>query len=336
MEQSLLACQKDHNSCGTSELQDLPTRVIDVTTSPPRLTFGFPGKGHWIALSHCWGGAVDYILTKENIRERQKGMPLVELPPTFSDAVLVTRSLGIKYLWIDAICIIQNSLDKDWPKEASRMGEYYMNSILTISAMNAKNSREGILQKRLPRFKPLELFMHSERLPWTGSVVIRENHPKTWNFWQKAPVSALATRAWTFQETCLPARTLHFTAFGLVWECLCQTAVEWLYDPMAYGSEFKLLIRPQAIDEENARATDHSSEERNNAAYTLKQKQDYALDSWDEIIRHYSERKPTYASDKLPALSGIASRFEKMLGGDRYIAGLWKSRIRDGLCYGLI
>ncbi|KAF2186267.1 HET-domain-containing protein [Zopfia rhizophila CBS 207.26] len=338
MEQSFLTCLEHHVSCGygTSDLPNLPTRIIDVGnhTTPPRLVSGFPTKGRWIALSHCWGGIVDYTLTKDNLNSRCHGMPLNELPATFRDAVLVTRNLNVPYLWIDAICIIQDSLDDDWPKEASRMQEYYMNSVLTISAMNAENSRKGILQKRLPRFKPLMLSLKSERLAWEGTVAIRESHPKTMSFWQRNPVSALTTRGWTLQENCLPPRTLHFTRSGLVWECLCHTVVEWLHDPEDYGAELKLLIRPYVIDDENKKRMAQPGREEKAFKNTTKQSpvnQIYA--SWDEIVRFYSERKLTYSSDKLPAISGIASLFSTMLRGDRYLAGLWESRLLEGLCW---
>lgn len=262
------------------------------------------------------------------------GMSLDELPATFRDAVLITRNLKIQYLWIDAICIIQDSLGDDWPKEASCMREYYMNSILTISAMNAENSKEGILQKRLPCFQPLPLSLQSKRLAWEGSLAIRESHPKTTNFWARSPVSALTTRGWTFQENCLPPRTLHFTKSGLVWESLCHTIVEWQHDPYDHRSDFKSLIRPYIIDESNNGKQPQLSKVRmpcrNNAMEGLKTR---LYGSWDELIRLYSERKLTYASDKLLAISGIASIFNAMLPGDQYLAGLWKSRLLEGLCW---
>jgi hypothetical protein len=263
-------------------------------------------------------------------------MSMNELPATFRDAILVTRNLNIQYIWIDAICIIQDSLDEDWPKEASHMREYYMNSVLTISAMNAENSKKGILQKRLPCFQPLPLSLKSEQLDWEGSLAIRESHPKTLDFWKRRPVSALTTRGWTFQESCLPPRTLHFTSSGLVWECLCHTAVEWLHEPFDHQSEFKSLVRPSPVDNSNNEEKDQLLEPKTDCGENAMEGVDKRIfDSWDELIHFYSERKLTYASDKLSAISGIASMFSTLLPGDQYLAGLWKSKLLEGLCWHL-
>jgi hypothetical protein len=149
---TLRRCLDEHPGCRkrTHDLQDLPTRVIDVGDSqtPPHLHIGSPAKGRWVSLSHCWGGQVPYITTKQTLEDRIGEISMGDLPATFRDAVLVTRHLGTRYLWIDAICIIQDDMDDDWPREASRMREYYANAVLNLTAMSGENSMSGILQRR--------------------------------------------------------------------------------------------------------------------------------------------------------------------------------------------
>src|SRR5450756_2862489 len=96
-----------HDSCPVPQAPTLlPTRVIDISpTSDP----GFPkvletGRepGSFVALSHCWGSKTRFVLDSKNLRHRLCGMALDTLPPTFRDAITVTKGLGYRYLWIDS------------------------------------------------------------------------------------------------------------------------------------------------------------------------------------------------------------------------------------------
>lgn len=70
---------------------------------------------------------------------------LSDLPPLFQDAIIITRQLGLRYLWIDSLCIIQDSL-RDWETEAAKMASIYQNSYVTISATDASNGSAKCLQ----------------------------------------------------------------------------------------------------------------------------------------------------------------------------------------------
>ncbi|KAH8746866.1 hypothetical protein F5882DRAFT_312155, partial [Hyaloscypha sp. PMI_1271] len=89
----------------------LPTRVIDVGpnagSQEPFLSITNGKEGSWIALSHCWGEyqPLRSTVATERIRKRK----ITHLPPTFQDAVTIIRALGIRFLWIDALCILQES-----------------------------------------------------------------------------------------------------------------------------------------------------------------------------------------------------------------------------------
>lgn len=312
-------CLEDHPSCRkrTPDLPDLPTRVIDVGDSqtPPHLHIGSPAKGRWVSLSHCWGGQVPYITTKQTLKDRVREILMDDLPATFRDAIVVTRHLGIRYLWIDAICITQDDMDEDWPREASRMRDYYANAILNLTAMNGENSISGILQHRAARYAPLKLRLRSDRFEWEGDVFIRERHPETFSF-QGKPFPKLMTRAWVFQEAILAVRSLNFTRSGVVWNCRTHTAPEWLHEPTDYPEVEQVLLQPVS-----------SNDTMGIAEFA----EDSTYSNWDEVVRRYSKKALTFSSDKLPALSGIASLFDSMLPEDRYLAGLWEARLEEGL-----
>jgi hypothetical protein len=128
-------CVNEHrNSCPLPQkLSPLPTRVIDVSpiANPeiPRVLKTGREPGSFVALSHCWGSKSRYILDSETLRERLRGMTMTSLPPTFRDAIIVTRGLGYRYLWIDSLCILQDSYE-DWDNKSGKMLDYYVHSRL--------------------------------------------------------------------------------------------------------------------------------------------------------------------------------------------------------------
>ncbi|KAK8103123.1 hypothetical protein PG984_016269 [Apiospora sp. TS-2023a] len=129
---------------------ELPTRVVDLgpphSTDPPRLYTSTPGeKAPYIALSHCWGGAIPSSTVTSNLATRIKhGLPLDQLPRNFLDALAVTRALGLRYLWIDSLCIIQDS-PSDWSVEAGKMALVYAGAAVVVSALEARASTVGFL-----------------------------------------------------------------------------------------------------------------------------------------------------------------------------------------------
>lgn len=129
----------------------LPTRVVDV--GPPdgqqnpflNITSGMAGE--YIVRSHRWGNAPMFTTTLSELDYRVSEISIQELPQKFQDAIEITRKLHIRYLWIDSLCIIQDST-RDWEQEATQMGKYYANAWLIISADAAEDSHGGILNKR--------------------------------------------------------------------------------------------------------------------------------------------------------------------------------------------
>jgi Heterokaryon incompatibility protein (HET) len=105
-----------------------------------------------MTLSHCWGTEGHLTTSTETLAERKAGIRIPDLPPTFRDAVQITRHLGIKYLWIDSLCILQDNIS-DWEKESALMGSIYSTSYLNIVATHSGDSRGGCFSKR---WVPLE------------------------------------------------------------------------------------------------------------------------------------------------------------------------------------
>jgi hypothetical protein len=141
-------CRSEHD-CPRNDASTLPTRVIDVDdeTTTPLLLQTNGQKGGYVAISYVWGATSKGITLEANFAERLIGMPLDSLCKTHQDAITITRRLGFKYLWIDALCIIQDSRDY-WEKEAAQMFDIYRRSVLTLAATSSNGGDEGIFLKR--------------------------------------------------------------------------------------------------------------------------------------------------------------------------------------------
>ena len=141
----LSQCLSSHELCAlsTNPCPPLPSRVLDVEAEEShnrlRLCSGDGRYGSYVTLSHVWGQAQVITTTLATLKARLTTIEIRDLSRTFQDAVVVARNMKVQYLWIDSLCIIQDSFD-DWAKESSKMGEYYMNSQFNISAVSASDS----------------------------------------------------------------------------------------------------------------------------------------------------------------------------------------------------
>jgi hypothetical protein len=156
----------------------LPTRLIDVTPTNPTLHITRHGEpGHYAALSHCWGGPQQGQTTRATLKAWTGGIPISDLPQTILDAVIVTRKLGLHFLWVDSLCIIQDD-PEDQGMEISRMSQIYRQAYVTIVAASATNCNEGFLHVRSPSSASITV-----KLPYRcpdgtlGSIILEDHKP---------------------------------------------------------------------------------------------------------------------------------------------------------------
>ncbi|KAF4451344.1 glycoside hydrolase family 5, partial [Fusarium albosuccineum] len=163
-------CRKAYQHVG----QTRPARVLDLTEQP-RLIDGTAMEGPYCSLSYCWGeSGVNTLTTQANLAQHMKGIPVDSLPIFIRESIHAARSLGYKYLWIDAPCIVQDD-EEDWGHEASRMSDIYSNSDLTISSLKAKDCDENLFwprQIKAPHPLALDYWLpKQQRAEWTPGVV---------------------------------------------------------------------------------------------------------------------------------------------------------------------
>ncbi|GME32088.1 heterokaryon incompatibility protein [Neofusicoccum parvum] len=233
----LSGCIAHHPECaftlgGTSidESQPpaLPTRILDLgdSSSPSslptsiRLLEAKPGQqGHYAALSYCWGPPTHHppTTTSANLASYTSasgGISLTSLPATFQDAVRVTCELGLRYLWIDALCIVQDNAS-DWRREAAAMGPVYSYARVVLAASDGASTLEGMFRVYPERVGAVVPYLDANGKE--AGVIRAELRPDESVL--SPEKAALNGRAWATQEYILARRAVYFTRGAVVWNC---------------------------------------------------------------------------------------------------------------------
>ncbi|KAF3760831.1 HET-domain-containing protein, partial [Cryphonectria parasitica EP155] len=217
MNRWISVCRSEHGKCSAWSSshegeRHMPARVLDVANDAIRLYLPEDSaRDEYIALSYCWGSGNPYKTTTSNIEEHLKEISISALPLSLQDVVRLTRKVGFRYLWIDALCIIQDDYD-DWLREASKMKAVYSQAFLTIST--------DMLADTTALF--LDVHRNLERMCRPSSSEEPENIyvvPTFRTFGDQIKMSPLAKRGWTFQERALSSRILHIGQESNYWEC---------------------------------------------------------------------------------------------------------------------
>jgi hypothetical protein len=303
----------------------LPTRVLDlgeISLSQPHLLETLGQRGKYIALSHRWGGATIAMTTKSNYSKYQKSVPTAVLCKTFLDAIEVTRSLNCRFLWIDSLCIIQDSAE-DWAQESARMADVYSQAHLTLSASCATSGDTGLEQVPPPEIK-VEVPYYGRDNQRRGSFFVSNRRISEFDL--EVVDGPLNERGWTLQERLLSQRIIHFGKTQTFWECQSTTKSEHLARDQVsvdrYGGHTSRGFTAELSSFHWHSPTSLSKRDGKATGYAI----------WYSMLEHYTRRELTYGEDKLPAVSGLARRF-----ADRkevnYIAGLWQDDLPIGLLW---
>ncbi|KAF2665591.1 HET-domain-containing protein [Microthyrium microscopicum] len=317
LKNKLKICLSEHEKC-RGRATDLPTyvpsRLIQISHGLKGLLVNLvEPKAGWftrcipyVALSHCWGHVLTLKTTTLNIGQHKRRIPWNELGKTFQDAVGVTEKLGLRHIWIDSLCILQDDID-DWAQESAAMGRLFESAYLTIAASGASDSSQGLFFPR-PRSEPISGVMDGQEYKIHVQEAI--DHSDIWSMERSARHLPLFRRAWVYQELLLSRRTIHFTREELVWECREGQSCE-CRNATRYRDKSAIYDYIQGIADVSP--------------YGF-------LNNWNTIVREYGSLGLTYSEDRLPALSSIAKFFinRQDLG---YCAGLWRQRMPNDLLW---
>lgn len=316
-----------------------PSRLIDIhpeNTGPGviKLVPSRSGSHQYMTLSYCWGKHPNpaWTTTRQNLQKRLESFSTSELPATLFDAVAIADGLGARYLWIDALCIVQDDAG-EWASEGGRMAGIYRGAVLCIAASSSTSSVDGIFSKRSSSLlkKLAGSIIRIDGTVTTPGTNQNSGRTKSSLYFQddsefldmfasaKGPLEqyvergTLSERAWIMQERLLSTRILHYTREQLVWQCEHVSLLE-----------DQLLRYPEKL-----------SDFKHEALSALKQRLDgtEVQDLWyHEIVKAYTRRKLTYGSDKLIAISALA-RAVSLNHPDVYLAGLWRKSLIQGLMW---
>ncbi|KAK0620986.1 heterokaryon incompatibility protein-domain-containing protein [Immersiella caudata] len=361
-------CDESHMACAVSSNPSLPTRVLDLgnpgAENGIKLKLSNDERGQYIALSYRWGANAirgsTLLTTTSCLADHLIGIPWKDIPQTFRDAIELSWALGIRYLWIDSLCILQDDT-VDWDTESASMAKVYENSFLTIAATAGLDNCAKMLTERWTQFEssegrytiqpsitsvpvtrrvspgaaghlslsPLPLFVRYELHTAHNRFVDGDNAQ------QHTADSPLLTRAWSFQERLLAPRTLHFHAEEMVWECKTDMRCE------CGRLEDNPRSFPKRYPVRRAGASSYASSIPPSRAW-LKSSLTWAMLNaedlfhlvwiWIDLVSEYLQLKLTYEKDRLPALSGLASSFARPELG-RYLAGMWEAALPEGLLF---
>lgn len=320
-EQAFREAQEWLNACLSHEFclrhpgahATLPRRIINVQEVPRLIDHSgslVKPQGRYAALSYCWGGDQTIKCTSTTITDLCPSLS-TELPQTLLDAIRVTRKLGLQYLWIDALCIIQDDL-ADKGEEIGNMQALYYNATVTIVAANAPRCIDGFL---LDRQLPEELAQNSVQL--SMSCADGQNGTVSVSPITKADKEPIDVRAWTIQEALLSPRRLIYGSRQMWW--VCPTKVEWDGPEQVIGADHPdQACLPYEILDDNIG--------RNSGRYNLTAER--VAQRWGELVEQSTARDLTYAEDRLL----VMDRFSRLLN-TQYLAGLWRNNLINDMLW---
>ncbi|KAK2758929.1 hypothetical protein CKAH01_16757 [Colletotrichum kahawae] len=299
-------CRRNHARCNKyrQEAQSLrqPRYLLD-------LGFDVDGQVRLVKLgkikdftilSYCWGEKPHYKTTSKNIQGHLAGFPLENLPKTIRDAIKVTLALGLRYLWVDALCILQDQDDQIIQNEVRIAHEFYSRGTVVIGAASASHSNAGFLASQDLSYREYEL-----------PIALKGGDTLLERAFDKKP-EPMDERAWMFPEAKNALCILRFESERVAWECQETKLADSDVDELSTSDEICFSTSPFAGSRFMRRNTGVDDPEMH-------------LANWFKLVIDYSARQTGRLADKLLPFDCIAPFMAKTIGWDlsEYKAGLW-------------
>ncbi|KAF2799805.1 HET-domain-containing protein [Melanomma pulvis-pyrius CBS 109.77] len=322
-------CEKTHSGCSKDPNDTfVPTRLVDLGLEDPNYvrvveTEPLGIKGPYLTLSHCWGKALLLTLRRDNeARLRGQGAHVSELPKNFREAIIVARFIGLRYIWIDSLCICQGK-DGDFGQEGQLMHKVYRYSHCNIAIADSTDSKGGIFRPRDPSAIIPDQFSTNG-----SSAKLKES---TWrifpeDLWKSQLLeSPIYKRGWVFQERLLSPRILHFAHSQMFWDCCTISATETIPSGL-----------PHSLDK--LASTDRHWRGRiQKISYPQKTPTVGVYDDsierfWMSSVLNYTNCDLTNQVDKTFAIWSIAKIVRDVLD-EEYGGGLWEYGLEEQLAW---
>lgn len=356
------ACLSDgHRECrdarrGSGRPYLKPTRLLyldhERTDSLRLISVAEENDYQYVTLSHRWGFPEPPKLSKHDtsdqpgklsIRALTAGIEISGLPRTFREAIDIVRHCGLKHIWIDCLCIVQDKDYKgrnpDWEMEAGKMADIYAGGLFNIAATHARNSDAGLFTAR--RDVRLPVVRDLERRGRTRQAKVLWEDP-TESFEREVVSSELLSRGWVYQEVLLTPSNLFCTADEMWWSCLHATCSQTFP-----GGVIVRIAKHVGYDSDNEIDEDHEDDEPMFIEDSLRSKkgmitskdpifpQEQHRIAWEGVLESYTGTAVTFGDDRLAAISGVSNLFRTLfpdqLLNTGYHSGVWCLNFTDGL-----
>jgi hypothetical protein len=282
-------CTQNHPRCVAGGFA-LPTRLINITSVKGSQKVAVVQMQRdssrerikYIALSYCWGRNTSLKLETATHEELTAGVLLTTLPRTVQDTVRFTEYINVKWLWVDALYIIQDQ-KHDWHGEAARMQQVYQNAFLTIGALGASDSDTGLYALRDPLlYSPCYILSTRQ-----GETIYTRQHNMT--FSGNKEIWPLHRRGWVMQERILAPRTLNFGPY-LIWQYQEKLVDEYSIISGSSTVNYKGLDLSRSF---SSLITHGGTHLMSSTDYDMK-----ILDMWSKIVAQYTSNHLTVSTDR--------------------------------------
>lgn len=313
----LRECQATHEKCQQSAFKGLPKRVLDLRNPDIcgnvrlRKTNKDDIFDRYMALSYCWEGERPLLTLQENVHHHLQRISWESLPSSYRDAVWLCRKLGIDYLWIDSLCIVQDDTT-EWDHQTGITGDIYHNAKVVLVAASSSKPSDSILRRRY------------REIPWYASLQEQQQKPVTVQAYQirkhryddAAEETLITTRAWCYQERLMARRCLVFGAEETTFECRvgchCECTKLVTANKFSMRSRHKSQLMPDRLYVPLLQGSSpHLSTED-------------AYQYWRDAVFLYSTKQLSVPTDRLAAFTAL-TRTIQAATDDEYYAGLWKA-----------
>ncbi|KZM24591.1 hypothetical protein ST47_g4332 [Ascochyta rabiei] len=318
----LQTCQDEHDHCGHRTSNSyVPKRLVDVDTGIEGLFRIIPKAdkrdGPYVTLSHCWGRSPNFLALTTNNMERLMGEGFLSSDlrnRNFDEAIQVAKHLGVRYIWIDSLCICQAGKKMDFSSEGQYMHLVYQHSLCNIVVADSENGDGGLFRLRPPK----SLLGTSMKQSW---VILEKD------LWDKELLqSPIYKRGWVFQERMLSPRIVHFTRSEVFWDCSAVSACE----SLPHG--IPLALSATATTDRGWRGR---LQRQNSNQKAVRSTTEDSLESfWKSAILNYTSCELTNQSDKTLAIWSVAKLVRDQLElEDEYGCGLWANALHEQLAW---
>ncbi|RYC78721.1 hypothetical protein BFJ63_vAg18405 [Fusarium oxysporum f. sp. narcissi] len=261
------------------------------------------------------------MTTEDNLQQHKEGIYASSLPQTIQDAIIICKALKCRYLWVDALCIIQGN-KQDWDRESSQMLHVYRNALVTVCAQGASDVSAGCFTSRdalsrrpvfLPTYNSLTATSTTTSCFWSRQAL------------ELGPIGPVNFRAWTLQEQTLSGRLLSYCEDSVFWFCCTSKLSE--------GTPYKPPVREDGLCRDfKTMVLDYELRPVSRGLRSMTSKSRQAYNGWYDLMRQYCVRNIKERTDKLVAISGLAEQMSRIVK-DNYVSGLWGRDLIRGLLW---